>query len=413
MNLTPEEKEVGRGNYFDAIGVKRRDFLKSVAAGGLVSGGGLGAAYFGYSTVDDPVRIGVIGTGDEGSVLIGALNPAYCQVVAISDLREFNVHRAFHGDYASPAAMAARPGLIRKYNFTSEKEARNHIKVYKDGYQELLADPDIEAVIIAVPLHLHAKVAIDAMLAGKHVLTEKLMAKTVAECKLMGRVAKEQGLYLATGHQRHYSVLYDNAVNLIKWGVLGELHHIRAQWHRGNLPGRDSWQMPLPGGEIPIGGTDADRFNKIADGIKSLTRQVSAEKDPVARQMLEGKLAQYIAWDSDKDGVLERARKHGYQDFELPAGHSRSALEELCRWRLWERTGGGLMAELGSHQMDAAGIFCSALRKDGKKAQPLSVHAVGGRHIFGQDREVEDHVACRGGEVEPVSFICRELLSSF
>ena len=130
-------------------------------------------------------------------------------------------------------------------------------------------------------------------------------------------------------------MLYDNAVNLIKWGVLGELHHIRAQWHRGNLPGRDSWQMPLPGGEIPIGGTDADRFNKIADGIKSLTRQVSAEKDPVARQMLEGKLAQYIAWDSDKDGVLERARKHGYQDFELPAGHSRSALEELCRWRLW------------------------------------------------------------------------------
>ena len=130
------------------------------------------------------------------------------------------------------------------------------------------------------------------MLAGKHVLTEKLMAKTVAECKLMGRVAKEQGLYLATGHQRHYSVLYDNAVNLIKWGVLGELHHIRAQWHRGNLPGRDSWQMPLPGGEIPIGGTDADRFNKIADGIKSLTKQVSARS---REDMLKGKLAQYIA----------------------------------------------------------------------------------------------------------------------
>ncbi|MBT6723512.1 MAG: Gfo/Idh/MocA family oxidoreductase, partial [Planctomycetaceae bacterium] len=261
MNLTPEEKEVGRGNYFDAIGVRRRDFLKSVAAGGLVSGGGLGAAYFGYSTVDDPVRIGVIGTGDEGSVLIGALNPAYCQVVAISDLRDFNIHRAFHGDYASPAAMAARPGLMRKYNWKTEAEARQHVNVYKDGYAELLADPEIEAVIIAVPLHLHAQVAIDAMLAGKHVLTEKLMAKTVAECKLMGRIAKEKNLYLATGHQRHYSVLYDNAVNLIKWGALGELHHIRAQWHRGNLPGRDSWQMPLPGGEIPIGGQEKDRFD--------------------------------------------------------------------------------------------------------------------------------------------------------
>ena len=44
-----------------------------------------------------------------------------------------------------------------------------------------------------------------------------------------------------------------------------------------------------------------------------------------------------------------------------------TAMAELCRWRLWERTGGGLMAELGSHQLDAAGIFISALRKDGKK----------------------------------------------
>jgi hypothetical protein len=93
---------------------------------------------------------------------------------------------------------------------------------------------------------LHAKVAIDALHAGKHVLTEKLMAHNVAQCKLMGRVAKQKNMVLTVGHQRHYSVLYDNAVNLLKWGVLGELHHIRAQWHRGNLPGNDSWQQPLP-----------------------------------------------------------------------------------------------------------------------------------------------------------------------
>ena len=52
------------------------------------------------------------------------------------------------------------------------------------------------------------------------------------------------------------------------------------------------------------------------------------------------------------------------------------------------------MAELGSHQLDAASIFCSALRQDGKKAHPLTVHAVGGRSIFPLDREAEDHVYC-------------------
>ncbi|MBT4694267.1 MAG: Gfo/Idh/MocA family oxidoreductase, partial [Planctomycetaceae bacterium] len=347
-----------------------------------------------YSSVAEPIRVGVIGTGDEGSVLIGALNPEYVQVVAIADLREYNVHRAFHGDYSSPAAMAARPGLMSKYGWKTESEARKHVKVYTDGYQELLANKDIQAVITAVPLHLHAQVAVDAMLAGKHVLTEKLMAKNIAQCKLMGRIAAEKNLYLATGHQRHYSVLYDNAVNLIQYGLLGELHHIRAQWHRGNLPGRDSWQMPVPGGEIPIGGAEQDRFDKIHSQVLSFERQVKKEKDPVARELLEHKLAQWKAWDSDSELVEERALKHGFQEFEFPTGHRRSALEELARWRLWERTGGGLMAELGSHQMDAAGIFCSALRRDGKKAQPLSVHAVGGRHLFGADRHVEDHVYC-------------------
>jgi predicted dehydrogenase len=52
------------------------------------------------------------------------------------------------------------------------------------------------------------------------------------------------------------------------------------------------------------------------------------------------------------------------------------------------------MAELGSHQLDAATIFCSALRTDGKKAHPLTVHAVGGRHIFPNDRDSDDHVYC-------------------
>jgi predicted dehydrogenase len=52
------------------------------------------------------------------------------------------------------------------------------------------------------------------------------------------------------------------------------------------------------------------------------------------------------------------------------------------------------MAELGSHQLDAASIFCSALRQDKTKAHPLTVHAIGGRHVFPQDRDAEDHVYC-------------------
>ncbi|MCI0360100.1 MAG: Gfo/Idh/MocA family oxidoreductase [Planctomycetaceae bacterium] len=390
MNLTPEERQVGQDNYHDVLSVSRRDFLRGVIAAGAVSGAGLGAMYFGYKTVENPVRVGIIGTGDEGQVLIGGCTPDYVDVVAICDIRPYNVHRAFHGDWATPAGAAARPGLIAKYKYADEKAAKEHITVYQD-YKDLLKHNDLEAVIIALPLHLHAIVAVEALLAGKHVLCEKLMAHNVAQCKVMGRVANKTGLYLAIGHQRHYSVLYDNAVNLLKWGVLGELHHIRAQWHRGNLPGGDSWQPPLPGGEKAFVDGDWKMVDRIAQQLKAFQKQLAAESDPTEAALLQKKVAQWEAWMNDA-GV--RAENYGYEAFNLGDGRTRTALEELVRWRLWQRTGGGLMAELGSHQLDACSIFCSALRRDGKKAHPLSVHAVGGRHTFPLDRQAEDHVYC-------------------
>src|SRR5687767_12760037 len=141
MNLTPEEKAVGRDNYYEAVGVNRRDFLQKVVAGSFVAGGAtLGAMYFGYDKVGDPVRVGVIGTGDEGNVLIGNVNPDYLQVVAISDIRPSSIHRAFHGDWSSPAAIAARKGLMSVYGWNTEEEARKTVKVYDQsngGYQEL------------------------------------------------------------------------------------------------------------------------------------------------------------------------------------------------------------------------------------------------------------------------------------
>ena len=196
MNLSPEERAIGRDNYYEALGVTRRDFLRGVVGAGAVSGVGLGAMYFGYGSqtdpnkgLDDPVRIGVIGTGDEGGVLIGSLNAQYVQVVAIADIRPSSRWRAFHGDWSSPGTLKARPGLNSVYGWGSEDEARKHVKVYEGHYRDLLEDSDVEAVIIALPLFLHHPVALEAMKAGKHVLTEKLMAHNVAQCKAMGRVA--------------------------------------------------------------------------------------------------------------------------------------------------------------------------------------------------------------------------------
>jgi len=329
LHLTPEQKQIGKDNFNDAVGLNRRSFLKGAAAATT----GLGATYFSYDKLKgEPVRVGWIGCGDEGSVLLTQHPPEYMDIVAISDLRPSNRERAFVGD-----GNEHRVGLIKKLGEAKCKKIKRY-----ENHHELLADKDIEAVVIAVPLNQHMQVTIDALRAGKHVLCEKLMAKTIAQCKEMIKAQKETGKLLTVGHQRHYSVLYDNANDLIRRGLLGDIKFIRAQWHRNNsFPGRDSWR-------------------KYPDQTPKVDRD---------------------ALDHGKYDLP----KFGYKD-----------LRQLIDWRLYNETGGGLMAELGSHQLDASSIFLG-------KVKPLAVSGYGGRNFYGvkgvgskdkqeDNREIFDHV---------------------
>ena len=303
MDLTPEQIQIGRDNYRNAAGSTRREFLTGVLAGSA----GLGAAYFGYEKLKgSPVKFGFIGTGDEGNILITQHPPEYMDIVAVADIRPTNRERAMHGD-----GNEHRVGLIEKLG----PEAASKIKVYNSA-QELLADPDVEAVVIAVPLNQHAPLTIEALNAGKHVLCEKLMAKTVTECKEMIAAARKNNKLLAIGHQRHYSVLYENANHIVQQELLGVLKYIRAQWHRNNsFPGRDSWLKDIP--------------------------------------------------QADAKALEGNVKKYGYE-----------TIDQLINWRLYQETGGGLMVELGAHQMDAASIFLGHVH-------PVAVQGYGGKNFYG------------------------------
>ena len=126
MNPSPQTRVA------PATGVSRREFIGGTLAAGAVVGGGLGAFYFGYDkAIGSPLRVGVIGTGDEGCVLMGAITPDFIQVKAIADIRPYNIWRAFHGDHYSDAALEVRPGLLAKCHWKTEEEARRHVTVYE------------------------------------------------------------------------------------------------------------------------------------------------------------------------------------------------------------------------------------------------------------------------------------------
>ncbi len=338
LYVTPEKKKEGEENFQRAVGenLSRRQFLKGAAAGlGAIAIGG--AAYFGYKKLNgNPVRAALIGGGDEGGVLMGYHNPDYLQIIAVCDIRPSNMKRIFDGE----PAPSPRLGLKKVYG----PGDAGKIKKYTD-IKQVLDDKDVEAVVIALPLHLHAPVAIQCMKAGKHVLCEKLMAWNVSQCKEMIKTAEETDRVLTIGHQRHYSLLYHHALEVLKAGHLGEVRHIRALWHRNN-----TWP----------------RLDKNGKEIKET---IHGKELTVLRDGWRPEIK-----DEDRRALEATIRQHGYK-----------SMEELVRWRLFKRTGGGLMAELGSHQLDACSIFLG-------KVKPLAVTGVGGKYFYEDEREVEDHV---------------------
>ena len=333
LNLTPEQRALGRANAHEVIGSTRRDFLKAAAVAPAA-----GAFYFGYQGLGDkpPVRAAIIGTGNEGcGAMIHDHNRAYVDYVGLCDVR--------------PSQLARGVKEFTKHKDYSQADV-DKLKRYAD-VDEMLADPNVEMVVIALPLWLHAPIAIKAMKAGKHVFCEKLMAHTVTQCKDMVKTAHETNKLLAIGHQRHYSALYDNANYLVQEGHLGEIRHIRALWHRNNA-------CPQ---------IEKDSAGNLVYDAKGI---------PVYKKDKDGNVLYFDGW---KPPILEEDMnidfaKHGYK-----------SLDELIRWRLYNRTGAGLMAELGSHQLDACSIFL------GKK-HPLAVTGIGGTFFYTDGREVDDHV---------------------
>jgi len=337
IDLNPKQRETGKANFQQVAGdLTRRGFMKSMGVGASVAAASP-LVYFGYKSIGKPVKAALIGGGDEGGILVGAHNPDFLKFVAVADIRPYNRERIMKGDPKVPL----RPGFNKLYGPESKD-----IAIY-DDYRKILDNKDIEAVVIATPLSTHAKIAIDCMRAGKHVLCEKLMAWNISQCKKMIQVAKETGRILSIGHQRHYSMLYAHAHEILEAGILGEVRHIRALWHRNN-----SW---------PFRDESAAGY-KLAEGYDQ----------PHFRDGWYPPI-----YDIDEKELKGKSEEHGFK-----------SVEELVRWRLYNETGGGLMAELGSHQMDACSIFLG-------KVHPLAVTGVGGKFFYGpgrNDRESDDSI---------------------
>ena len=183
-------------------------------------------------------------------------------------------------------------------------------KAYLD-YQDMLASDDIDAVIITTPDHWHAKMAIDAERAGKHVYVEKCMTRTMEEAQAMYDSFNGSKMKFKLGHHSRAAASHEKAKEIIDNDILGPVTLVEITTNR-NSPG-GAWVYPI-------------QWNSIEDyGQKYNSKDLFATPKS-------------LDWD----------RWQGPAPNKVPFN-----LERYFRWRCWYDYGTGLSGDLFSHDFDA------------------------------------------------------------
>jgi predicted dehydrogenase len=197
------------------------------------------------AAASDTVRLGVIGSGSRGTYVMGVFQKnAGVDVATICDVYEPNLERAL--------AAAAK--------------ASGHAPKAYRNYKELLADKNIDAVLIATPEHWHYQMVLDALAAGKDVYVEKPLCHTPEQGVKLVEAEKQSKQIIQVGMQRRSYDLYLQARQVVAAGTLGNVRMVRSWWLNNylgsskatKLDGKldwDQWQGPAPKHAF-----DPDRF---------------------------------------------------------------------------------------------------------------------------------------------------------
>ena len=196
------------------ISISRRRFLTTtaaaVAAPAIVPG-----ALFGQNRPSNRITLGVIGWGMQGPANTRSfLAAADCRVVAACDVDKDHLKSAvdtINGHYQNQDCTA-----------------------YRD-YRELLARKDIDAVMIAVPDHWHALIAIEAARQKKDVYGEKPLAKTIAEQQAIVRAVQRNNIIWQTGSWRRSEVSFRRAAEIVRNGLLGKVQRVEVGQLDGHM----------------------------------------------------------------------------------------------------------------------------------------------------------------------------------
>src|SRR5205809_7415346 len=218
----------------------RREFLSNTVKTALGTSLALNfpsivpASVFGKNAPGNRINIGAIGNGriSRGHDLPGLWKFDAARIMAVCDLDARRVDDA--------------KTLVNGFYATKTGKPYSGVTGYAD-YHDLLANKDIDAVVISTPDHWHAIIAIDAVRAGKDVYLQKPASLTIAEGRALSNAVQRTGRIFQIGSQQRSTVQFRYAAELVRNGRIGELKTVEVGLP-GDPAGGDPTPVPVPAG---------------------------------------------------------------------------------------------------------------------------------------------------------------------
>jgi len=309
------------------------------------------------------IRIGVIGYGGRGEYLLRAAGFATPERLQDwMDEAKKNKKDTRYKDFKEQEDLnIVFAGVYDIFDTNAERAISAGANIYREGvggkmgpapkrykhYSEMLADPDIDAVVIATPDHWHCTMAIDAAKAGKHVYVEKPLSWTVPETYTARQVIKDTGVVFQLGHQGRQIDSYNKAKEIIDKDLLGPISLVEVCTNRNDPNG--AWVYGL---------------------------------DPTANP-------QTINWkefEGPENAIkeyMDYMTKYNLERYIGPDERSKFSLERFFRWRCWWDYSTGLSGDLLTHEYDAINQLMGV-------GIPHSATSSGGVYFFKDGRTVPD-----------------------
>ena len=246
-------------------------------------------------------------------------------MIRIAMLSFWHVHAR---DYARQATQNPATEIVAIWDENDERgqaEAQARGVRYYDNFDELLAQPDIDAVIVDTPTNVHRDVMLSVARAGKHIFTEKVLALTLRECNEIVAAVEQAGVKLSVSLPRLYAGYTVAIKEIIDQGLLGDLTLVRTRLsHNGAVPTEENPQGWLPDHffdrEQCGGGAMIDlgcHPMYLARLFLGLPESVSAHYGYVTGREVEDNAVSVLRYANGAAGIVEAGFVNRYSPFTI------------------------------------------------------------------------------------------------